>query len=438
MSIFRIFIYTTTFASLAFFEESHSTVNMIIPGQLEQNMTAIEDYVAPFEKFGEVGFLTNDRRLKYSIKSSLTNVSATPLEWLRALSDNHWIALNKRDLTFAKEISLEMGQVLLGKYGVCSVYLSQGLADKFSELRFRCVEQIAFSFWDCPDFDVKTLAKGIAVDDVSLMNLALFESMYELASKVTCSPLLFQAASYNMLQSRALPVANRHLIEPLLLENMELIERILETIAAKYPSHRDTIFRTYDMKKAVYARYLQHVYNMLGVVETSDCRIVDKGETSDGHSGACMFNSCFSLDVGKHNIPSTKIGSIARGQEYLRFLTTSYSDIETARRSVLASPSGIKATFAKLSSNRAADASYSFVSEIYDDVIFPGVLSDGSSTEVQCHSLGMNLAIFPKFKIREAGDSLLSHYGTGYLGSDNFPIVPISCSLKHAQLLIHV
>ncbi|MDR3224069.1 MAG: hypothetical protein LBT03_00560 [Holosporales bacterium] len=413
-----------------------SEATTIVPGIASQDLSNLENYDPPYKRQNTIGFITNDRRPQ-TITANL-NVSATcpPVEKLCISSENHWIALWRRDLKSASSIANEMARILLGRDRIYAVMLEAPIASKYRELKFRCIEQIAISNWGTRSFNLRSFASTGQPADLYRRNFEEFESLYYLAQMVTCAPILFQIVSYDILTSQNLAIANRAEVERALGQEVALANSLIEVVITKHPANRDLITATYSAKKNSFARYIQHIYAVLQAEDMRNYLAVDRGQSSGSHRNTCMFNSIFSVDVSKGNIPSTKIGSINKAKEYLQSLSVLFNGIATANDSPLYNPSKIKATLDKIARSNTAEAVYSFVGDIFNNSIYQEMLSDGSATEIQCHALSMNLIIFPKTKVRQTGDKLLNYFGTSYFGSENFPIAAVSCSTGHAQSLV--
>jgi hypothetical protein len=200
-----------------------------------------------------------------------------------------------------------------------------------------------------------------------------------------------------------------------------------------HPEEENFITTLFAQAKANYSSYLTYLINTMKATMMSDYRSVDQGQTSGGHINTCMFNSVFLCDVEVGLIGTTKIGSIDRALGYIRELEGSWTEFGV---NVGEEAFGqIKATMHNLRRNSAAEAQYAFVAEIHDDRIFPGILASCSALEVQCRAGLMNLAVFPKVKLRQHGNTLFSYFGTGCIMSENLPLVAVSCSTGHAQTL---
>jgi hypothetical protein len=426
--------------------------NILIPGDSAQDDGAISNYKAPYEKFAWVGRFrpggikyTIDRDVVEDWKQSdfMTTNGKNLLELLVLLSDNHWIALNKRCLEFAKKIANIMKGVLVGRCGVSSVLVSNEIAQKWSKLRFRCVEQIEMSTRQSPKFDPSSLADGLTVNSAILKrNIRDLAALYALSMNLTNTPILFQTVSSQMV-SEGLPVLNQYAVGPILRQNDLLAEKIMSKCVQKYPDQEWLIKSTYAIKQRSYAEYLQYEYILLHTSPMANCKVEDKGQNSDSHSNTCMFNSVFGPDVAQGNIKTTKLGSINKAKEYVTYLNAMYSDIEPVLKkgSSLLDNECIMKRLGVLANDSSSDAAYSFHGEIYGNKLFPGILDDCSAMEVQCHSLGLNLEVFDARKIRDAdsqkgGPSLFAYYGAGYIGSENFATAAVSFTQGHARALV--
>ena len=414
------------------FVNCYATVT--IPGNLDSIETiksVISSYRAPFEKHTDVGLLMTDPRLSYND----VNKAKTAIEKLVLLSDNHWIALNKRELTKAKVIAQEINNILLlGKYGFQTVNLNSTEKDKFYGCKFRCIEQIEMSTRTAWNFDpVSFLGKSNQVE-ISKE----FACMYDLAKNFTNTPLFFQYITDSMIKSGvSMEKKSRKLFAGILNPRMNFANSVINLIKDRYPENIDTIETALRVKSIGYLSYINHITNLMKNIPENSYKAVDRGQTSAGHRNTCMFNSVFYADLAQKNISSTKVGSLQKGIEYVNYLINNFGKFplfaNTAQKSDL---SHIVNLMNQTMNNKSSDAVYSFTGEVENDQIIPGILSNCSCIEMQTHSLLMNLAVFPKNKVREARNSLFSHYGSGYFGSENFAISPVSCSYYHAQSFV--
>lgn len=413
------------------FSVKSSEIEVIIPGGAIEGSESIETYQAPYQKFGEIGFFAEDRRLKYSIAEDLLDKTQyTNFMDLILLSENHWIALNKRNLELATKISYKMNDIIWGKYGLNVANVNQAQKKKLTELKFRCLEQIEMSASQLnpinPNFNIST-------SELYQRNFEECKCMYWLAKKLTNTPVFFQDASYDFGKIYGI-AENPHVMIPILDRIHAVSEKVLDDCLEENPGQELLIKESYEIKKEGYSDYLKHIYQKLQTIKMSDYRAIDRGQNSGGHRNTCLFNSVFYLDFSKHNIASTKIGSIEKGKNYLSNINNLYSPyLNSLNGNPLFESSQICKTLNNLSKNSSVDAHYSFVSNIQDGKIFPGVLSNCSALEIQCHALMSNFMIFPKVRTHNNGNCLFSNYGTGYYGSENFSIFPVSCSTGHAQ-----
>ncbi|MDR2667172.1 MAG: hypothetical protein LBB34_03635 [Holosporales bacterium] len=414
---------------------------LIIPGDSSQDLAPIVDYVAPYIKFSPSGLFVQDTRLRlqYSLsddgtlKSNIhgTNRDSSTIELLVNLSDNHWIALNKRELPLAKCIAKKMEEIILGRAGLYETAVSDELAEKLNEFVFRCVEQISLSVGprECSQF-LKTLT--FSQDELSQRNALKYMAMLQLATNVTNTPLFFQSVSLDFLLNHDVgPEAS--VMFPQLEKASRTVESLVSRCIETYQNERSSIIALIARAKAKYSTFLAHLFNVMKATDMADYRSVDQGQTSDGHVNTCMFNSVFLRDVEIGLIGTAKIGSIERASRYMQELEESWAEFGVDVGEETLGP--LKSTMCTLQQNRSADAQYAFVIEIRDNQIFPGILASCSALEVQCRAGLMNLAILPKQKLRDYGNTLFSYFGTGCIMSENLPLVAVSCSTGHAQTL---
>lgn len=412
-------------------------LNLIFPETSDENLLQMNSYKAPYEEFGEIGFFVADKRLHYTISRDILenerfdqiNQEFNILNMLRDLSKNHWIALNKRELNIAKNISKEMKAILLGKYGIRQKSVPFELSQNIMALKYRCIEQIEMSLNE--DLSLMHFETSNALYK---QNSEEFCAMYQLGRQLTNTPFFRAEISYDFMKTYGI-TENSLEVVPILEEGHRFTNNVFSEIVKIHPQQIHILNMAYSLKKQSYNSYLDYIYRNLSRIKYSQYRSIDRGRTSGTSRNTCMFNSVFFYDLEKHNIPSTKIGSLEKAQDYLLQLEricSIYGD-KAAKESTIVNH--IKRQIQVLKANRSADAIYSFCSEIQNSKIFPGYLFDVSVLELQCHSLASNFIIFPKTKTHDFGDCLFSHYGTGYYGSENFSIIPVSCSLGHAQSL---
>lgn len=398
----------------------------------------IAEYVAPYKKFKDIGFLMQDKRLQYSISQDLINREAfdefktaqkkSGLEMLILLSENHWIAVNNRDLKFAEKISKEIENIMLGKYGVKKVELDDIKNTKMTELKFRCVEQIEMSLRMNSEFDPFSFTEKFENQGILYENSKDFAYMYEIAMKLTNTPVFFQMVSYDIakMESR---------LDSGIKINSDFGNLILSEISEKYPDQKLKINNIINTKKTSFLEYLDFIYSTISTQKMSKYRAVDRGQTSSGHSNTCLFNSVLYADAVKGNICSTKLGSLEKAKSYVFYLDSIFKRVSMENYNKILNSSKIIQNINDLQKIHTSDAMYGFTAEIDKNRIFPGKLGECSILEFQCHTLMLNFTIFPKNMVRQNGDSLLSYYGSGYYASENFAIAPVSCDLYHAQSL---
>ncbi len=410
-------------------------INLIFPETSDENLQLMESYQAPFEEFGEIGFFVADKRLHYTISRDILangqfdriRQEDNILGILRELSKNHWIALNKRELSIAKNISKEMKSILLGEYGLRQSSLPFEISQKIIALKYRCIEQI--------EMLLPELSFGHSgYEGLFRQNNEEFSAMYQLSRQLTNTPFFRSEISYNFMRSYGV-TTNPQVVIPILEEGHRFSSNVFSEILKVYPQQNYLLQAAYSLKKQSYNSYLNYIYRNLFGVKYSKYRSIDRGQTSGTSRNTCMFNSVFFYDLEKHNISSMKLGSLEKAQDYLSHLVKTYSGYKDKAIEEIDILNCIQNQISLLKQNRGSDAVYSFCSEIQDGRIFPGYIFDASVLEIQCHSLASNFAVFPKSVTYSYGDCLFSHYGTGYYGSENFPIIPVSCSWGHAQSL---
>ncbi|MDR0695559.1 MAG: hypothetical protein LBF56_02190 [Holosporales bacterium] len=429
-------------------QQADNTVNMIIPGDSSEDIVTLNDYKAPYEKFAGTGCFTMSSKLGYSIsradvenwkQSDFTSAGGrSTIKILELLSDNHWIALNKRELVFAKQIAVVMKRILLGACGVSSVSLDSKTAANWREFRFRCIEQIEMSDRQPSKFDTLSITEEFATSPELLQrNAREFAAQHELSMRLTNTPLFVQTISKEMLFC-GLPVTNANVVKRILLRIDGFAEEILRGFILKYPGEADLIGRAYVQKKLAFMRFLQHRWYLLNSTPMSRYQAVEKGQTSGSHRGTCVFNSLFYEDVRQGTIESEKLGSIGKGKAYLVHLSDLFSDFgpEWKKDSyVLNHQDGVMKRLKTIENDTSAAASISYPCEICCDKLYPGFPGDCAVTEVACHSLLTNFEMFDRGGLN-SGNTLLKHYGTGYIGSENFATAGISFSSTHAQALV--
>ncbi len=411
-------------------------VNLIFPETSDENLQLMQSYQAPFEEFGEVGFFAADKRLHYTISQDILaneqfdriRQDDNILGILRELSKNHWIALNKREFSIAKNISKEMKTILLGKYGLRQTILPFETSQKIMALKYRCIEQIEM-----------LLPEELSVmpsdsEGLFRQNAEEFSAMYQLCRQFTNTPFFRSDISYDFMRSYGV-TTNPSVVIPILEEGHRFCDNVFSEILKAYPHQNYLLQTAYSLKKQSYNSYLNYIYRNLFGIKYSKYRSTDRGQTSGSSRSTCMFNSVFCYDLEKHNISSTKLGSLEKAQDYLSHLVRIYSGYSDKSKKEIDILNCIQNQIRILKQNHGSDAIYSFCSEIQDGKLFPGYIFDASVLEVQCHSLAANFVVFPKSVTYSYGDCLFSHYGTGYYGSENFPTIPVSCSLGHAQSL---
>lgn len=411
--------------------------NVILPTTSEENIHLIAGYKSPSEEFGEIGFFVADKRLKYTISKDILErnkfdqikPNANALNVLVELSKNCWIALNKRELNISRNIVTEIVKILKGEYGLHEYMVSIQEWQKITELKYRCIEQIEMLSTN-PVF-----SGGNNESPLYQRNTEELKGLYELAHNFTNTPYFHSEMSYDFAQKYGVE-ENPNLVIPILDRKHKFANFITSQIFNKYPKQKTLLISAYALKKQAYTRYLEGVYNNLNKIKYSQYKSVDRGQTSGGHRNTCMFNSVFSYDLQMHNIGSTKLGSLGQAKNYLSNLNKICIGYKPESNEEIATQQSIEQQIRRLEGNKWAEAIWSFSSSICDNKIFPGFFSTSSILETQCHSLMNNFAVFPKVCVRPSGDRLFSHYGTGYYGSENFPIIPVSCSTGHAQSLV--
>lgn len=96
---------------------------IMLPGDggIESEFRRLNDfYIHPLIKFKGVGLLECDSRLIYSINEPILEMykekrSLSTLEFMYLLSEDHWIALNKKEHEYAKKISIRDGRYFMWK-----------------------------------------------------------------------------------------------------------------------------------------------------------------------------------------------------------------------------------------------------------------------------------------------------------------------------------
>ncbi len=392
----------------------------------------VSSYRAPFEKYWDSGLFMKDSKLQYRNAKSSENT----LEKLERLSENHWISLNMRKLQNAKNIALEMKNIFKsGEYNKFSIS-DKNASDKLLELKFRCCEQIEMSLRNSPDFDIMSDIR----DNINESSLE-FACMYDIAMNITNTPLYFEYITYNMINSdMIMNRGTRSIFQRILGPRMKLYDEIVSTLKNKYKTKVEFIENVLNIKKKSYMRYLNSLENVMKNTPYDLYRTCDRGQTSGGHYNTCMFNSVFYADQNEENISSTKCGSLSSGISYVNYLDSLFTKYNAySNNKSLFALQNIRNVMNNNMNNSGSDAVYSFAGEVENNMIIPGILSTCSAVETQCHSLCLNLAIFPKNVVRRVGgscNSIFSYYGSGYFGSENFAISTVSCSLYHAQSFI--
>lgn len=423
------FLGFTTFSAAALSPAPMDYCDVVIPGgssDWESIKAEVENYKAPYT----TGVFLNTTGKGGTTLRSVGEKNPGNLLQLAQFSTDCYTALRDRDFGLAKKNAEVMIDILSGKYGLQVIKVPKKEKQKIDEITYRSVEQIA-SLFVSTDFRFKNLSPQ-SMEVLGKKNEDELNCILTVAQYFSTTPYCFQEISYDYSQIYGIS-ENRYIMEPLLKERHSMNEQILDYCKSKYPDHIKTIDNVYLYKKHSLRDYLTYLYKNLGTKKMLECKAIDRGQTSGGHRNTCLFNSVFYYDLMKKNIPSTKIGSIEKGQSYLSHIADLHKSIPGI---FTATPlPEIGRNLASLKSDRSAEANYSFEVSAYDGKISLGILSDCSALEIQCHSLLMNFMIFSKSKTIGTDNSLLSYFGCGYLGSENFPIVPVSCSTGHAQSL---
>ncbi|MDR3031405.1 MAG: hypothetical protein LBU35_03415 [Holosporales bacterium] len=406
----------------------------IIPGDgedIEQIFELIEGYTPSYLKYEGVGYFMNDEGLYYTIpKEVITSKSferyklingKTALGMLLELSENQWIALNKRELKNAAILAEEMKQISLGKFGLRTIKIpSEKIHRNLMEIKLRTISQIDM-------LNIKSDA-NIPIESLTAReNYREFNAIFSVVSHYTNTPLLSQSVSKDI-RGETIPKEER-----IILDGVEqTVNHIVSQIKGDYADKGSLIDEVIEIKKAAYKRYLNYVYAIMRIEDIRQYRMVDKGQTSDGHWNTCLFNSTLYLDKSLGNIETTKCGFLEKTKGYLNSLIAKFRRFNP-RGSFI--EERIIANVEKMKADRGAEALYSCAAWLEDDKICPGIIGDGSVLETGCHGLCLNFAIFPNQKVREGGNRLRNYYGCGYYGSEDFGIAGVSCSTGHAQAL---
>lgn len=407
------------------------------------------DYIPPLIKFNGTGLFECDNRLIYSIDEAILETykikkSLSPLEYMYILSEDHWIALNKKEHEYAKKIAVEMMEILCGKYQLCKfTFLNQNLYMGFVSDKFRWIEQIQLSLGNIQSnvFE-STPQSNIDSDLVSLADLAKY---------LTLTPMLFQMQSYEMLKIMERNGVNTPKykqfirdLKPKLKARSQIGHIMLSNIFRKYSDKEISINLAFESRRKTYAAYLNCVLDLLKKMDIKNYKTADRGQTSGTHRKTCMFNASFYIEVSRGMIHATKSGCLDKAQEYIgKFTNTINQIIKYSEYESLLGFSGITHYIAMLRSNSGADAMYAYNGEILpcdsasDKRIFPGIFSDASVIEagkIMCMS---NLVMFSKSQtFCEYGETLAGYYGCGFFCNEYFPITAISYSTSHAQSLL--
>lgn len=267
----------------------------IFPETSDENIELLKSYKAPYEEFGELGFLVADNRLQYTIKQDILEHKRFDqikkennlLNILVDLSKNHWIALNKRDLTIAKNIAGEMESILTGKYGLRQFSFATELQYKIISLKYRCIEQIEMSL---KNFN---LNKDFS-NDLYKRNNEELSTLYQLARDITNTPFFRTEVSYDFMKAYGIGI-NTNIVVPILEKGHKFIDTVFTKITQKYPVQKTLLEKAFSLKKQAYNAYLEHIYNNLNLIKYSKYKSVDRGQTSGTSRNTCMFNSVFFL-----------------------------------------------------------------------------------------------------------------------------------------------
>ncbi|MDR1488147.1 MAG: hypothetical protein LBI26_00125 [Holosporales bacterium] len=463
--------------AMQFFTQSYATTELVIvpsDGETEKDFAEVDKelkkYNNPFQKFFPVGLFANDPQLKYSMPEDViksgefekykTEKTLPAIEWLGLLSENFWIALNKRNLGYEKLISSEMENTLLGKYKLTEISLPKVTANKYYDLWFRSIEQIQLNKRFSKDFIEPTFAPVSTFEDLYLKNLKQCEVGYSLAKFITNTPLLSQMISYETVKDMDAGEISKEdshdeevlkdrqqrseirLSQDKLKTSYSLFEGTLSKICSKYADHDSLTGTLLEISKNRYKTYLKTVYNMLQTIDMSKYRIVDKGQTSEGNCNTCMFNSIFYLDVDGKNIRSTKNGSLEKASQYLGYLESLYQDGASYEEDIKKQLSEIMPPHVKrLMLGSRDEAMYTMEGTIWHDTIFPGnILQEISIAEASSMGMQLNFCIFFNSPIRstekELQKKIFSYYRGGCFASVQFPIIPVSCTLWHTRALV--
>ncbi len=451
--IMRLFIQKYCFILCFISHVIGSNNSIIIPG-LEAEYADMYKVVAQcqpvYEKFGIKEMFADNPDLSYTIPNGVLSSSQfagykdslhiSTYEYICLLSENHWIALNKRDIGLAKNIAVEIATAMHGKYGLY-VFTSpdKQLLETITSNKFRWMEQAELSIGE------QALGKSDTKTRISAENDKELVMYYNLAKYITNTPLFFQTVSYDDIDKvyDARYTSLLQTYKTRLTKINEFCEHILNYISGQNSEALSFLKYLFDIKERSYRQYMQYVFDFLTTTQMNTYTCVDKGQTSGGHRNTCLFNSSFSLDVSKNNIPSTKQGSLDIASAYVKKLQSIWGVVPQYKSyaSYLLINDMIP-IINRTKSNSGAEAVYSFEGEVFSlkgtnkDVIFPGALSNCSILEMSQFALRSNYCIISKQKTRSNyGNTLAGYYSCGFFGSDLFSIIPISCSMTHAQSL---
>jgi hypothetical protein len=270
-----------------------------------------------------------------------------------------------------------------------------------------------------------------------LVNRRINGAIFELSAFILGTPAFSQAVLYRMLMDGEATIPNQEIVLPKIKEQWDLLLSVTSDLQQRYPEEAEIISGTVRAKWVNYTSYLRYVHEWLDHTPMALFTAVDRGQTSEGNRNTCMFNSIFSADLRLRNITSTKRNIIERARAYIAQLRAYYipAYMETADDPLINDEDGIDEHLIRLDADRSADEEYGAGAEGALGRMVPGQIADCSAAEAQAHALGLNIMIFPKQKTG-TGDTLASYFGTGYLGSEHFPVSAVSCSLWHAQSLI--
>ncbi len=396
----------------------------IIPGMME-DLAIIDAYEAPYKK---CGFFINSRRLATSITRA-TNPS-NGLAAIIKLSEEHYDALNKRNLRLASTKASEMKDIWNGKYGFKEIRVTQSQLQKINQLKLRSIEQIEMSLPKTEKFEIRRS------DTLTTKNSEELMAIFDLARHLTNTPLLAQDVSFDFSKVHGAQ-ENAYLVLPQLEKIHNASCKIFDDCSKRHPNQKKQLEALYQIKKDSFNQYLIDFYDFLKSQRMQDYRAVDRGQTSVGHRNTCLFNSIFYDDVAKGNIPSTKLGSLSKANDYLLWIKNIHAPyLRQLADNPIYNPNGISLTLRRLEGNRSLEAHYGIGTVARGCGLAPGLIANCSVLEIGVHSLGANYSIFLKSKTGP-GSALLSYFGCGWFSSENFPIICASCSFGHAQGLVH-